>query len=166
MHKHWKWLLALSLAALLAPASLLAAEGGALSGTIEAGAAAQDIKDDKSRVNEYSTIGKDDEVTAYGKVDVTGMGEKSSVSVKAEATGSEDQTYDIGIDFNRILRGQFSYDKFYHWLDHDKLDYINAGVPGANLFAVNNPGAPVSIDANGVRRRIQELGDQRWNCVR
>ena len=74
MFNYWKWLLAVSVVTLMAPMPLLAAEEAeGLTGFIEAGAATVDIKDDKTRVNEYSTTIPDDNTGVYGKVNVEGQ---------------------------------------------------------------------------------------------
>ena len=71
MVNYWKWLLAVSVVSLMAPMPLLAAEAAnGLTSYIEAGAATVDIKDDKTRVNEYSTTIPDDNTGVYGKVKV------------------------------------------------------------------------------------------------
>jgi len=121
--------LALSLVILMAPSPLLATETQAVSATVEAGGAALDIRDDKSRVNEYSTVRGDEGSTAYGKVDLRARGGLISLDAKAEAFSGDTQSYGFNVDMGRILKGSFDYQVFQHRLDHDKLQYLDAAIP-------------------------------------
>jgi hypothetical protein len=134
MMRYTKRLLALSLAALLACANTAAAEGASsFSGSVEAGAAGVGISDDAKRVNEYSVIRPDQGAEAYGKIDLKGASDGIAVDVQADYMGSRDQQYDLGIDIKRVLRFRTSYDSFLHWLDHDQINYLDAGIRRANL---------------------------------
>jgi len=127
-------LLAGLLIATALPAAVWAAE---VSGSIEAGAAGVDIKDSPLRVKEYSTIRPDDGTGAYGKVDLGAHAGGLAVDVQADVYGSRDQQYDLGIDANRIFRLKSDYQKFQHWLGHDKINYLDAAIPPANQLTVS-----------------------------
>lgn len=144
--QYTKRLLALSLAALLACATTASAEGtGSFSGSVEAGAAGVGISDDAKRVNEYSVIRPKQGAEAYGKVDLTGVNDGIAVDVQADYMGSRDQKYDLGIDVKRILRLNSSYDSFLHWLDHDQIDYIDAGIRGTGTYNGTLPLSPDNV---------------------
>jgi hypothetical protein len=142
------WLLALVLAALLAPHPSMAAEktGG---GSIEVGGYTQDIDKDGARVNEYSRLEPSENGAAYGLVDLHGASGNSAGELTVDLLGKETPEGKLNLDLGRIFRLRAENSEFRHQLDHDRIDYMNAAVPGANLFAPGNPGAPVSIDANG-----------------
>lgn len=149
--RYTKRLLALSLAALLACVSTAVAEGqSSFSGSMEAGAAGVGISDSAKRVNEYSVIRPRQGAEAYGKVDLTGVNNGIAVDVKADYMGSRDQKYDLGIDIKRILRLNSSYDSFLHWLDHDKIDYLDAGIRRANLTTPGSAAGWVVLSPNSV----------------
>jgi len=127
------WLLILLSVALAFPANLMAADS-AVTGSVEVGAATLDLKDNASRVNEYSTHGTEDETSAYGKVTVDAEGQGVAVEVEAEVVGSDDQDYALKLDVARILKLDSSYGQFTHQLDNDQMKYLNAAVPGGNFF--------------------------------
>jgi hypothetical protein len=142
-----KWLLALVLVGLLSPQTSRAE--ATVGGQIEVGVYGQDIGKDAARVNEYSRRDNDG-VTGYGIFDFHGASPTTAADLSVDVLGSEDPNVEMNFDFNRILRVNADYSAFKHQLGHDRIDYLNAAVPGANLFASGNPGAPVSIDAAGV----------------
>ncbi len=134
MYRNSKWLLALSLAALLAPASLFAQDSTAeLSGKAEIGVAGIAAKDDISRVNEYSTGRTDDGVTGYGKLDLD-IHDSRGIVLEGEAeiqnlqSDTRDANYDVSLDANRFIRAEINYDTFEHQLDHDRMNYLDAAV--------------------------------------
>lgn len=140
------WLIGLMLTALLAPRTPLAADS-IVDGRIEAGAIMQDVNKDGSRVSEYSRLGAGDLVTGYGIFDLHGTTGSSAIDLSVDATGGgEAPQGKLDFDFGRILRIKGEHSELTHQLNHDRIDYLNAAVPGANLFATANPGAPVSID--------------------
>lgn len=143
-----KWLLALVLVGLLSPQTSRAEES--VGGQIEAGVYGQDIGKDGARVNEYSRRGDSDGVTGYGIFDFHGVSPTTAVDLSIDVLGNDDPNVEMKFDFERILRVKGDYNAFRHQLGHDRIDYLNAAVPGANLFASNNPGNPVSIDAAGL----------------
>ncbi|PKN11539.1 MAG: cytochrome C [Deltaproteobacteria bacterium HGW-Deltaproteobacteria-4] len=142
-----KWLLALVLVGLLSPQTSRAEE--TVGGQIEAGVYGQDIGKDSARVNEYSRRDNDG-VTGYGIFDFHGVSPTTAVDLSIDVLGNDDPNVEMKFDFERILRVKGDYSAFKHQLGHDRIDYLNAAVPGANLFASNNPGNPVSIDAAGL----------------
>lgn len=146
--RYTKRLLALSLAALLACANTAVAEGvSSFSGSVEAGAAGVGISDDAKRVNEYSVIRPKQGAEAYGKVDLKGVENGIAVDVKADYMGSRDQQYDLGIDVKRILRLNSSYNSFLHWLDHDQINYLDAGIRGTGTYNGTLPLSPDNVPA-------------------
>lgn len=144
--RYTKRLLALSLAALLACAGTATAEGdGSFSGRVEAGAAGVGISDDAKRVNEYSVIRPKQGAEAYGKVDLQGNSGGVAVDLQADYMGSRDQQYDLGLDIHRVLRLRSSHNSFLHWLDHDRIDYLDAGVRGTGTYVGGTPLSPDNI---------------------
>ena len=136
MFNYWKWLLAVSVVSLMAPMPLLAAEeADGLNSYIEAGAASVDIKDDKTRVNEYSTTLPDDNIGVYGKVKVDAQKDDKLIDLDGEFYDSDSMNYELELEASRRFRLNSSYDEFTHWLDHDKLDYLNAGIPSGKTAA-------------------------------
>lgn len=146
MRTQSKWLLALVLAALLAPQTSRALTVG---GKIEAGGYGQDIGKSGGKVSEYSRLGNDNTVTGYGVFDFHGASPDSAADISIDVLGKEDPELKMKFDFSRVLRLNVETSEFRHQLGHDRIDYLNAAVPGANLFASNNPGGPVSIDTAG-----------------
>lgn len=134
MFNYWKWLLAVSVVTLMAPLPLLAAETtGKLSSFVEAGAATVDIKDDKTRVNEYSTTLPDDNTGGYGKIKVEAQKGDKYIDLSGEFYDSDSMNYELEVEASRRFRLKSSYDEFTHWLEHEELNYLNAGIPsGAN----------------------------------
>lgn len=144
--RYTKRLLALSLAALLASASTATAEGeGFFSGSVEAGVAGVGISDDAKRVNEYSVVRPDKGAGGYGKIDLKGTEDGVAVDFQADYLGTDDQQYDLSLDYKRLLRLHASYSTFLHWLDHDKIDYLDAGVRHTNTYVGANPLSPDNI---------------------
>jgi len=136
MFNYWKWLLAVSVVSLMAPMPLLAAEAvNGLTSYIEAGAATVDIKDDKTRVNEYSTTIPDDNTGVYGKVKVDAHEGDKLIDLDGEFYDSDSMNYELELEASRRFRLNSSYDEFTHWLDHDKLNYLNAGIPSGATAA-------------------------------
>ena len=148
MRTRSNWLLALVLAVLLSPQTSRAEE--TVGGKIEAGVYGQDIGKNGTRVSEYSRLGDGNTSTGYGIFDFHGATPTSAADISIDILGADDPNVEVKFDFNRILRVDADYSAFKHQLGHDRIDYMNAAVPGANLFASGNPGAPVSIDAAGV----------------
>ncbi len=130
MFNYWKWLLAVSVVALMAPMPLLAAEETeGVTGFVEAGAATVDIKDDKTRVNEYSTTIPDDNSGVYGKFNVEGQKGDKIIDLSGEVYDTDSMNYKLELEASRRFRLDSSYDEFTHWLDHDEMSYLNAGIP-------------------------------------
>jgi len=125
--RHTKWLLATLLIALWLPASAFAT---GVNGFIEAGGAGVSIKDSQLKVNEYSVIGEDDGLEAYGKAQVESHGDNGvGFELDASLMGNRDQQYELGFDLKRIFRVNSSYQSYQHWLDHDQMNYLDAAVP-------------------------------------
>ena len=130
MFNYWKWLLAVSVVTLMTPMPLLAAaDTDRPTGFIEAGGATVDIKDDKTRVNEYSETIPDDHTGGYGKISLQGQEGSTHIDLNGELFDSDSMNYDLELEASRRFRLDSSYDEFTHWLDHDRLDYLNAGIP-------------------------------------
>lgn len=149
MYYKRKWLPVLALTLLLWPRPPAGAEETLFDAGVEVGAYGQKIDKDGSRVNEYSRQGNDDTLTGYGTADVRTARGNSAAEIAVDAVGGASPDARLQFDFGRILRVRAESMSFKHQLDHDRIDYLNAAVPGANLFATANPGAPVSIDITG-----------------
>ena len=120
------WLLIIALVLLLLPSSLLAADYGEETSSIEVGAAGMAIDDEVNRVNEYTVIRDDDGANPYADVRIKGGEEGVYFDLEGRAMGERDQEYNLEADINRIFRVNLEYDTFKHWLPHDQLDYMRA----------------------------------------
>lgn len=144
--RNTKRLLALSLAALLACAATVTAEGGhPFSGNMEAGVTGVGISDDVKRVNEYSVSRPDQGATGYGKLNLSAAGQAGRMDLEADVQGVRDQRYGLSLDYRRILRLEGQYQSYLHWLDHDRIDYLDTGVRGTGTFVGANPLGPDNI---------------------
>ncbi|MDT8441620.1 MAG: GSU2204 family CXXCH-containing (seleno)protein [Desulfuromonadales bacterium] len=159
MHNDWKWLLALSVVILMAPLPLLAADATAQStGSIEVGGAIIDIKDDPTRVNKYSTSLPDDDSGVYGKINLDAAGESTSVRLDGEFHDQDSSTYQLDINAANRLRFRSSHDKFNVWLNHDRLDYLNAGIPSGGKAAATLDGL-IAAGTAGYAAQPAQNGD-------
>jgi len=149
MHTLHKWLLLVALAVFATPLPLLAAEPeNPVSGSVEAGVSTLDIQDSKLRVNEYSTTRADDGTGVYGKVNIDAASDQLALKFDGDLQSADDQDYELQLDVMRRLKLDSSYNKFFHWLDHDKLDYLNAGIPSGATAAATLNGLATSDPAN------------------
>jgi len=168
MFNYWKWLLAVSVVSLMAPMPLFAAaEADGLNSYIEAGAATVDIKDDKARVNEYSTTLPDDNTGVYGKVKVDAQKDDKLIDLEGEFYDSDSMNYELEVEASRRFRLNSSYDEFTHWLDHDQLDYLNAGIPSGataagTLGSLGYPKTGAQNLAGEAIGAIWEVPDYEW----
>jgi hypothetical protein len=168
MFNYWKWLLAVSVVSLMAPMPLMAADSASkLTGFIEAGGDTVDIKDDKTRVNEYSTTIPDDGTRAYGKIKLNGQEGSTFIDLDGEFYDSDSLNYDFELDASRRVKFNSSYDRFTHWLEHDQLNYINAGIPsGGNaaktLTGLGYPKTGAQDSSGGTIGAFWEVPNYDW----
>lgn len=142
MYHYWKWLLAWSVVTLMAPVPLLASDTtGGSTGSIEIGGATVDIQDDPTRVNKYSTTLPGDDHGIYGKINLEAHNESTTVDFAGEYHDEDSLNYDLDLNVVSRVRFKSNYDKFNVWLNHDQLDYLNAGIPS---------GAPAAGTLNGL----------------
>lgn len=142
-----KWLMPLPVLILCAPPALLAEEGHKpFSATMETGGAGLAVSDDISRVNEYSSIRTEPGINPYGKLDIRVDKGGVELDLNSRYLDSRDQTHGARIDVKRFFKSSFSYDAFQHWLDHDKLQYLDASIPAAPVAgAFDTTGAILGV---------------------
>ncbi len=80
-------------------------------------------------MNEYSTIAPDEESVVTGKIKLGGHNDGVVYEIDGDFSGGKDQQFSGELDLNRAFRIKGDFSRFQHQLDHDKLDYLNAGVP-------------------------------------
>jgi hypothetical protein len=74
----------------------------------------------QGKVNEYSPVEKGIRPTL--KANINGKLGKTYFDLQSDYRGDmKDQHHDLDIDFNRVLKQEFSFDALYHRLDHDPL---------------------------------------------
>lgn len=127
MIKYRTWLTGIAAIVLLVPLSA-AAE---YSASLETGAAAINTKDDIKKVNEYSSLRTKNGVNPYGKVDLNVHQSGLVFEGSARFMDAVDQDHSASLDLGRVFRTDFSYSVLQHWLDHDKMQYLDAAIPAA-----------------------------------
>ncbi len=139
-----KWLLALSIVALLIPLPLFAA-GDDFSGSVELGGTAVDFTDSSSRVNEYISSKNEDGANATGKFDLS-FHPKNGVVAEAtgDLKGARNQQVEGLIDLNRIFKGSLKYNVLEHRLDHDRLDYMDAALVRGGMNKTTHEPVPIA----------------------
>ncbi|MCK4508976.1 MAG: porin [Desulfuromonadales bacterium] len=133
MKQSYIWLLALlSILTLAATSTLAIAEEDSahLSGNIEVGATAVDIKDNPARVNEYAPYRSDDGLGLAPSLDLEYLNNGIWIEAEVDIKGRRDQNYGFKSDFNRFLRLDLNYQVFEHWKDHETLDQMGATLAG------------------------------------
>ena len=123
------WLLALlSILTLAATSTLAIAEeiSAQLSGKVEIGASAVDIKDNPARVNEYSTYRPDDGINFAPTLNLGIVNKDLLLDLESETRGRRDQEHSLEFDLKRVLRLDLNYQVFEHWKDHETLDQMGA----------------------------------------
>lgn len=130
MIKYRTWLTGIAAIALLVPLSA-AAE---YSASLETGAAAINTNDDIKKVNEYSALRTKNGVNPYGKVDLNVHQSGLVFEGSGRFMDSVDQDYSASLDIDRAFRTEFSYSVLQHWLDHDKMQYLDAAIPPTSSY--------------------------------
>ncbi|MDD2308227.1 MAG: GSU2204 family CXXCH-containing (seleno)protein [Desulfuromonadaceae bacterium] len=135
MIKHRTWLTGIAVCALLVPLSAAAADGDkSYSATLEAGAAAINTNDDIKKVNEYSVLRTQNGVNPYGKADLNIHQSGLVFDGSVRYMDPVDQDHSANLDVKRVFRTDFSYSVLQHWLDHDKMQYLDAAVPPPSSY--------------------------------
>jgi len=86
---------------------------------------------ESKKVGEYKTMEKGLHPTF--EFSLTGNRAADYLGFGGAFIDDEEQNYYLDVDFRRMVKQSFEYDRFQHWLDHDPLD---------NLNAVYSPGDP------------------------
>lgn len=121
-----KWLLGL---ALLVPLSATGDNGSSFAGRLETGAAALNSQDDIKRVNEYTSLRTKNGVNPYGKVELDVHRNGVVFEGSTRYMDSVDQDHRASLDVKRVFKTDFSYSVLRHWLDHDRMQYLDAAIP-------------------------------------
>jgi hypothetical protein len=124
--------------ALLAPLSALAQDGKPYAATLETGAAGINVKDDITRVNEYTRFRGSNGVNPYGKVELEYNKNGVVFEGSSQYYDAVDQDHSASLDVKRVFKTDFSYSVLQHWLDHDRMKYLDAAIPATPL----TPGTP------------------------
>jgi hypothetical protein len=88
-----------------------------------------DLKSPK--VGEYEVLDKGLHPTL--EFSLSGNRGSDHFDFSGEFIEEEDQSYELDIDFRRIVNQEFSYTRFMHWLDHDPLDNLYGAFSGMQL---------------------------------
>lgn len=128
------WLLALlSILTLAATSTLAIAEDDSahLSGKVEIGVTAVDLKDNPARVNEYAKYrSESDGLNLAPSLNLEYIDKGILLDFESSIKGSKDQKHGLGLDVNRIFKLDLNYQTFEHWLDHETLDQMGATMKG------------------------------------
>jgi hypothetical protein len=134
------WLVGMAACALLAPLSALAQDGKPYAATLETGAAGINVKDDITRVNEYTRFRSSNGVNPYGKVELEYNKNGVVFEGSSQYYDAVDQDHSASLDVKRVFKTDFTYSVLQHWLDHDRMKYLDAAVPAAPISSA--PGTP------------------------
>jgi hypothetical protein len=143
------WLTGMAVFFLLAPWSAAANGDKPFSVELETGVAAITTKDDIKKVNEYTSLRSNNGVNPYGMVDLKVHQNGVVFEGNSRYMDSTDHDHNANLDVKRILRSDFSYSVLQHWLDHDKMLYLDAAVPPPSSYtgsAIN----PLPLTPNNV----------------
>jgi len=143
------WLTGIAACALLSPLSAAAEGGKPLAATLETGAAAINVQDDISKVNEYSALRTKNGVNPYGKVDLTYHKNGVVMDTSSRFMDSVDQDHSLSLDVKRVFRTEFNYSVLQHWLDHDKMLYLDAAIPPTSSYT-GSAANPLPLTPNNV----------------
>ena len=143
------WLTGVAACALLVPLSAAADGDKPFSAALETGAAAITTKDDVKKVNEYSSLRSTNGTNPYGKADLNVHQGGVVFDGTSRFMDSVDQDHNAGLDVKRVLKTDFSYSVLQHWLDHDKLQYLDAAVPPPTSYT-GNAANPLPLTPNNV----------------
>jgi hypothetical protein len=88
----------------------------------EAGFDIVGTSDESPKVGEYRVMEEGLHPTV--EFSVFGNRDKDYFDMGGTFLHESDQSYYLDVDFRRIVKQEFSYDRFNHWLDHDPLDNL------------------------------------------
>jgi hypothetical protein len=83
-----------------------------------------DTSGESRKVGEYRVMDKGLHPTA--EFSLFGNRENDYFDLGGTFLHESDQSYYLDADFRRIVKQEFSYDRFNHWLGHDPLENLNA----------------------------------------
>ncbi|MDD2364566.1 MAG: GSU2204 family CXXCH-containing (seleno)protein [Desulfuromonadaceae bacterium] len=149
MKGYRSWLTGITMCAMLVPLSAVADVNKPLSGSLEAGAAAINVKDDIKQVSEYSTLRTKNGVNPYGKADLSVHQGGVVFDGTVRFMDAVDQDHSANLDYKRIFRTDFSYSVMQHWLDHDKMLYLDAAIPSPSSYT-GTAANPLPLTPNNV----------------
>jgi len=79
---------------------------------------------ESKKVGEYKTMEKGLHPTF--EFSLTGNRADDYLGFGGTFIDDEEQSYYLDVDFRRMVKQSFEYDRFQHWLDHDPLENLNA----------------------------------------
>ncbi len=79
---------------------------------------------ESKKVGEYKTMEKGLHPTF--EFSLTGNRADDYLGFGGTFIDDEEQSYYLDVDFRRMVKQRFEYDRFQHWLDHDPLENLNA----------------------------------------
>ena len=149
MKGYRSWLTGIATFALLVPLSAAADGDKSYSAELETGAAAINTKDDIKMVNEYTSLRTKNGVNPYGKVDLNVRQSGIVFDGSSRFMDSTDQDHSVSLDVQRVLKTDFSYSVLQHWLDHDKMLYLDAAIPPPSSYT-GTAANPLPLTPNNV----------------
>ncbi|MDA8413509.1 MAG: GSU2204 family CXXCH-containing (seleno)protein [Desulfobacteraceae bacterium] len=143
------WLTGIAACALLVPLSADADGDKSFSAALETGATAITTRDDIKKVNEYTSLRSNNGVNPYGKVDLKVHQSGVVFEGSSRYMDSTDHDHNANLDVKRVFRTDFSYSVLQHWLDHDKMLYLDAAVPPPSSYT-GTAANPLPLTPNNV----------------
>ncbi len=138
------WLAGMAASILLVPLAAVADGDKSFSANLESGAAALTSTDDIKKVNEYSSLRTKNGVNPYGKVDLSVHQRGIVFDGDFRYLDSRDQDHSASLDLMRVFKTDFSYSVLNHWLDHDRMQYLDAAIPAAPS-AFSGAATPITL---------------------
>ncbi len=89
---------------------------------------------ESKKVGEYMTM--DNGLRPTFEFSLTGNRADDYLKFGGAFVDDKEHSYYLDVDFRRMVRQSFEYDRFQHWLDHDPLENLNAVYSPADPHAV------------------------------
>ncbi len=133
-------------------------------GEIEVGARGLAYDKDRARVGEFDRLNN---LSGIGRIELDGKFDSIYFDLEGLYTDDKDQAYGFGLDISRIFQADFDYNRFWHWLDHDTLENLDAAIlppgilpnplpldlPGNNLNDPLSASSPIDATNNTIGRQ-------------
>lgn len=104
----------------------------------------------RGKVGEYEVLDTGTETRFF----LEGRGESSWLKLRGEVLDKDDQTYDLRLDLQHVLRSKIFYQRFRHFLDHDPLTNQDSAVDfnrnERNLLTVEEFAARTALELHAL----------------